>query len=169
MRWAERKFDFRGTELVVPELLKRLRGTPARVEDLVSGAAPDLLTRREGDKWSIQENVGHLITAEEIFLGRLDDFDRGAQTLRGADMSNQRTWDASFNECTMAEILADFRRARGSLVERLERMGPGDVTRSAFHPRLRVPMRICDMMFFEAEHDDYHLARISELLCKWGG
>ena len=31
------------------------------------------------------------------------------------------------------------------------------------HPRLERPMRLIDMMFFHAEHDDYHLARISEL------
>lgn len=36
--------------------------------------------------------------------------------------------------------------------------------RSAFHPRLKKQMRLVDMIFFQAEHDDYHLARISELL-----
>jgi hypothetical protein len=28
---------------------------------------------------------------------------------------------------------------------------------------LKVQMRLVDMLFFQAEHDDYHLARISEL------
>jgi hypothetical protein len=27
-----------------------------------------------------------------------------------------------------------------------------------------LPMRLVDMVFFQAEHDDYHLARISELM-----
>jgi hypothetical protein len=34
----------------------------------------------------------------------------------------------------------------------------------AHHPRLNVPMRLVDMIFFQAEHDDFHLARISELI-----
>jgi hypothetical protein len=28
-------------------------------------------------------------------------------------------------------------------------------------------MRLCDMMHFEAEHDDHHLARIEELVAKF--
>jgi hypothetical protein len=32
------------------------------------------------------------------------------------------------------------------------------------HPRLNQPMRVVDLLFFVAEHDDYHLARISELI-----
>jgi len=35
------------------------------------------------------------------------------------------------------------------------------VERSAFHPRLKKPMRIIDLAFFVAEHDDYHLAKIT--------
>ncbi len=38
------------------------------------------------------------------------------------------------------------------------------IGRSAHHPRLNRPMRILDLMVFAAEHDDHHLARISELL-----
>jgi hypothetical protein len=34
----------------------------------------------------------------------------------------------------------------------------------AIHPRLNKPMRLVDMLFFQAEHDDYHLARISDLI-----
>ena len=167
MEWTERKFDFSAAESRVPGLIERLRGTPARVEDRVSGVPGEILTRREGDRWSIQEQVGHLVTTEALFLGRLDDFDAGTATLRPADMSNQRTWDAGFNDQPIEEVLMDLRRVRSTLVDRLERMTGADFIRSALHPRLEVPMRVCDMMSFEAEHDDHHLARITGLLRKW--
>jgi hypothetical protein len=48
-------------------------------------------------------------------------------------------------------------------VERLEGFDADLFARSALHPRLNVQMRLVDMLFFQAEHDDYHLARISEL------
>jgi hypothetical protein len=38
-----------------------------------------------------------------------------------------------------------------------------DWEKAALHPRLRQPMRIVDIAYFDSEHDDYHLARISEL------
>jgi hypothetical protein len=41
--------------------------------------------------------------------------------------------------------------------------------RSAIHPRLNIPMRLVDFVFFEAEHDDYHFTRINELLKLTGG
>jgi hypothetical protein len=40
--------------------------------------------------------------------------------------------------------------------------------RSAIHPRLKVPFRLVDFVFFEAEHDDYHFTRIHELLTLLG-
>ena len=59
---------------------------------------------------------------------------------------------------------AGFRRDRMALVGRLDALEPDDFARSALHPRLNQPMRLCDMMFFQAEHDDHHLATITELI-----
>jgi len=56
-----------------------------------------------------------------------------------------------------------------SLVGRLERVNDGALTHTALHPRLRVPMNLVDHAFFVAEHDDYHLARMTELLREFGG
>jgi hypothetical protein len=49
-------------------------------------------------------------------------------------------------------------------VERLEAMDAELIERSAIHPRLKIPMRVIDLAFFKAEHDDHHMARISELI-----
>jgi hypothetical protein len=60
-----------------------------------------------------------------------------------------------------ANILLAFRRSRQSLVRRFERLPEEMVERTAHHPRLNKPMRVIDLALFIAEHDDYHLARIS--------
>ena len=78
-------------------------------------------------------------------------------------MSNRNTFSARHNDRDIESILAEFRRLRSELVTRLEKLEPGDFARSAMHPRLGKPMRICDMMYFQAEHDDHHLSRIREL------
>jgi hypothetical protein len=36
--------------------------------------------------------------------------------------------------------------------------------RKALHPRINRPIRLVDMCFFAAEHDDHHLAAIHDLL-----
>ena len=125
-----------------------------------------LTVKPPGGGWSIQENVGHLISVEELHLGRLEDYDAGAEVLRPADMKNTRTVEADYNSRGIGNILAEFRRVRGDLVARLEAMDEAAAARTAQHPRLDVPMRVCDMAFFAAEHDDFHLAVITELARK---
>ena len=164
MPWIDRRFAFDLPAALFPSLLERLRGTPARAEERVRDLAPETLRRRDGDTWSIQEILGHLIQVEVLWHGRLDDYESGRAVLRAADMEKRRTVDADYNRRDVKGILAGFRASRMQLVERLARLDEAGVERTARHPRLDVPMRVIDMVVFAAEHDDHHLARITELI-----
>ena len=161
--WFDRKFTLGLPPEALPDILERLRGTPLRLEERVSGLSPVLLTRRSNDHWSIQENVGHLVDLEHLWLGRLDDFAERKQALRAADLQNRATWDGDHNKRDVQELLGDFRRLREGFVARVEALAPAEVALPANHPRLGQPMTVVDHCFFVAEHDDHHLARISEL------
>jgi uncharacterized damage-inducible protein DinB len=163
-RWFDRTFAFDAALSAYPSLIERLRGTPARLEDRVRGLVPAVLTARVDDAWSIQENVGHLLDLEPLWALRLDDFERGAERLRPADLDNRRTHDADHNARAIEEILRAFRTERGAFVERLERYDEELIGRSSLHPRLAQPMRVIDHALFVAEHDDHHLATIADLL-----
>jgi uncharacterized damage-inducible protein DinB len=145
-------------------MIERLRGTPARLEDRVKAIPTELLTKRDGDKWSIQENAGHLLDLESLVQQRLGEYLAGAKKLHAADMSNRKTHEANHNQVSTDTILANFRSERTQLVSRLDNLAPEMFAAVAHHPRLNVPMRLVDMLFFQAEHDDYHLARISEMI-----
>ena len=163
MRWVEREFEFNLPLGVFPCVLERLRGTPARVEELVRGLPPGLLTERREGKWSAQEHVGHLYDLDELHEGRLEDYARGLEVLRAADMTNRKTEEAGHNSARLEDLLALFRAARASFVRRLESMTEEEVGRSALHPRLGRQMRVIDLALFVAEHDDHHLASVREL------
>lgn len=162
--WFERKFNFDYPAGKFPDLMERLRGTPARVEERVAGLKPDVLTRRDGDTWSIQENVGHLIDLGSLPLQRIDDILANKPVLVAADLTNRRTREANHNAADIRTLLRTFRAERGKLVARLEGLSERDWERSGLHPRLQQPMRIVDIVLFDSEHDDYHLARIGELI-----
>lgn len=168
VKWTDRTFAFDFPSDIYPELLERLRGTPARLGERVRPLPRNVLTVRDGVKWSIQEHAGHLMDLETLWMGRVDDFASGAETLRAADMTNRKTHDANHNTQDIEAILAGFRVERLALIKQLESLVPKDFARTALHPRLRQPMRLCDSMFFAAEHDDYHLARITELVQRIG-
>lgn len=166
--WIERTFRFDFPADVYPELIERLRGTPARLDERVRPLPRDVLTRRDGESWSIQEHAGHLMDLEELFAGRLDDFESGAKRLRAADMTGRETHETDHNSQDIEAILAGFRAQRLAMIKRLEASPEADYARVAQHPPLDQPMRVCDSMYFQAEHDDYHLARMTELVMKFG-
>ena len=161
--WIKRQFSFELPLGMYRNVVERVRGTPARLEDLTRSLPVEILTRREGDKWSIQEQAGHLLDLEDLGLKRLDDFEAGRETLVAADMTNQKTHEANHNAQTIENILAAFRRERMTFVHRLDNYDESIVQRTALHPRLKQKIRVIDLVFFIAEHDDHHLARISEL------
>lgn len=164
LKWTDRTFQFTFPVAVYPEMIERLRGTPARLEDRVRSIAPEILTKRDGERWSIQENAGHLLDLEPLVKQRLDEYLSGATALHAADMSNRKTYEANHNQVLMDAILTDFRAQRMQTVDRLDDLAPESFAAVAHHPRLNLPMRLVDMIFFQAEHDDFHLARISELI-----
>lgn len=167
--WVQRRFDFSLPVEMFPNVVERLRGTPARVEDKLRRLPPEIRTRRDGDKWSIQEHVGHLLDLDGLHDGRLDDFLAGLQVLRPADMTNRKTYEADHNATPVEVLLAAFRTARERFVARLDAWDESKIGLTARHPRLDQPMRVIDMAFFTAEHDDHHLTRMTELARKLGG
>jgi uncharacterized damage-inducible protein DinB len=163
--WFTRKFSFDLLPVwMYPNVVERVRGTPARLEDLTRSLPGEILTRREGDKWSIQEQAGHLLDLEPLGMSRLDDFEAGRGTLYAADLENRRTHEADHNSNSIENILASFRAKRMEFVHRLDEYDEDFVQKTAIHPRLKMEIRVLDLIFFIAEHDDHHLSRISELI-----
>lgn len=162
--WFERKFSFDLPVWMYPNVLERLRGTPARLEDRLRDLPREILVRRDGDKWSIQEHAGHILDLEDLEAKRLEDYVAQRETLTRADLQNRKTFEANHNSKEIVEILQRLRKERMGFVERLETFDEEFIARSAIHPRLQIPMRVIDLAFFKAEHDDHHMARISELI-----
>jgi uncharacterized damage-inducible protein DinB len=160
--WIDRSFDFNLPVGMFPNIIERLRGTPARLEDVINSLPGKILTERINGKWSIQEHAGHLADLEELHEGRLDDFLSGKETLRAADMSNKKTQEANHNSRQIQEILRQFRLTRINFVKRLENLDAKQAALKSIHPRLKQTMRVIDNLYFVAEHDDHHLASIAE-------
>jgi uncharacterized damage-inducible protein DinB len=165
--WIEREFTLGLPAWMFPNVIERLRGTPARVAEMTRSLAPGVLARRDGERWSIQEHVGHLFDLGWLDLARVEDFAAGREVLTAADMTNRKTHEADHNSRAFADVFADFRRERADFVRRLEAFDAEMVARTALHPRIKQPMRPTDFAYFVAEHDDHHLAAISELIRKF--
>ena len=164
LKWSDRRFTFDIPLWMYGSIVERLRGTPARVEERIRRVPGPLLLQRHGEAWSIQQNIGHLWDVEELWAQRVNDLKNGKETISPADQPGFSARALTHNEHPLDKILTGFRVARAQFVEQLESADEQLVGRSAYHQRLQGNMRLIDLAFFAAEHDDYHLAKITELL-----
>ena len=165
-RWYERQFAFAFPAELYPNICMRLRGTPARMEEIARNTSGESLKRKPDEKWSAQEHVGHLLDLEPLWLQRLEDFVLGRVELSTTDLSNRKTHEANYNSQAIEDVLADFRQERLRLVVRAGEVDPALHSRVLMHPRLQKPMRLVDHLYFVAEHDDHHLATIWQMISR---
>jgi uncharacterized damage-inducible protein DinB len=163
-KWFDRKFPAIGDNGLLPPIIERLAGTPARLDEISKGLNADQLHQKPEGKWSVQEEIGHLSDIEPLWLDRVDDLLGQASALRAADLTNRKTHDANHNAADLNALLWQFREQRGIFVKKLRSLDDGQLEHTALHPRLKTPMRIIDLAFFVAEHDDHHLACIREIV-----
>jgi uncharacterized damage-inducible protein DinB len=162
--WFERKFEFSFPVELHPNLCARLRGTPARLEEILRGRSYKILIGKPQQKWSAQEHAGHLLDLEPLWLSRVNDYVKGSDQLSEADLTNRKTHEANHNERGLEQILSDFRKTREKLLKRVDELDTPLFAFAIPHPRLKMPMRLVDHLYFVAEHDDHHLAIIWELI-----
>jgi uncharacterized damage-inducible protein DinB len=162
--WFERRFEFSFPPELLPNLCARLRGTPARLEDVLRRGSHKILIRKAREKWSAQEHAGHLLDLEPLWLARVGDYMAATGQLTAADLTNRKTDEANHNARPLEQILTEFRAAREKLLKRVDELDSSLFARPISHPRLKTPMRLADHLYFVAEHDDHHLARIWELV-----
>jgi uncharacterized damage-inducible protein DinB len=167
--WFERDFEFSFPGELLPNACARLRGVPARLEEITRNCAQEILVRKPGQSWSAQEHAGHLLDLEPLWMARVKDFIVGGTVLTKADLSNQKTHQANHNANSIEKILQNFRMERRELLRQVEGIDSTLLSRTILHPRLKKPMRLVDHLYFVAEHDDHHLARIWELVKEGAG
>jgi len=167
--WFERKFEFSFPLELLPKLCARLRGTPARLEEVLRGRSHTILigkaqVGKAQVKWSAQENAGHLLDLDPLWLAREGDYVAASDQLTVADLKNRKTNEADHNARLLEQILNEFRATREKLLKRVDELDASLFARAIPHPRLKTPMRLVDHLYFVAEHDDHHLTRIWELV-----
>lgn len=163
-KWAERKFNFDYPVGMFPYFLERLRGTLPRIEEIIKNIPEKKLEQKSNDTWSVKEHIGHLIDLEELHEGRFEDFKNELKTLRAADMTNKKTNETKHNSVSVDDLISSFRKARNHFISEFENKSEKELVATATHPRLNQPMRLVDMAFFVAEHDDLHLTMMREII-----
>jgi uncharacterized damage-inducible protein DinB len=164
--WLHRSFTFGFPIGLFPVIFSRLEGTIFRLHTLLQNADNDRCSvAKKG--WSIKQHVGHLYDLEDLWWQRLNDFIQGKEILTAADISNTKTEEARHNEKSLESLMNSFTVERQRILETVYSYDEILLNKTSIHPRLNLPFRLIDSLYFVAEHDDHHIAAISNLLRKF--
>lgn len=165
-KWFDKKFKFELSNDQFESILDKLKQKPDEIEKIVSPLSEEILNKRIDDKWSIKENIGHLIDLEELHNARIDDFTSKKEVLKPADLQNRKTEEAAHNNTDISELLKKLKEIRKHFISRLSKLDEATRDHISIHPRLNQPMRPIDMAQFVLEHDEHHIQSIKELISK---
>lgn len=162
--WFDRVFPAIEDNGLLPGIIERLEGTPTRLTEKTS-RLPYGFNRESADgKWSLKKEIGHLADIESLWFERLLQIIADNPDMIAADLTNRKTHDAPHDSKTFGELIADFKLQRERFVARLRSLKHEDLNKTSLHPRLKTPMKVIDLAFFVAEHDDHHLAQMTALI-----
>lgn len=163
--WFDRTFHFDFPLSHFPVIFSRLEGSIFRLQFILA-TADDEACSYSAEGWSVKEELGHLYDMEELWWARLQDFLDGKEMLTTADLNNTKTKEARHNEKSLEHLMQAFLLQRQRMLESIYGFDRGTLGLTSVHPRLQQPMRLNDALYFVAEHDDHHIAKISCLLRK---
>ena len=162
--WFDRKFDFNFGMEQYFHLLDRLHQAPILFEQATRLVPEEVQMLKPSGKWSIKENIGHLTVLEPLWRIRLEEIREGKGEMTPADLQNTLTGEKGFNGDPLDELLKTFALERDKTFASLEKLEESDFSKASFHPRLQQPMRIVDLLYFVAEHDQHHLDTILRII-----
>lgn len=162
--WSQRTFDYGRSLDELPVLLERVQGTTARLSNLLARQPLEKLLRGVDGKWSAMEHLGHLLTLQDRFASRVDDFEQRRPKLCDIDLRDQDPFIQGQRSRSPGDVLEEFRLKRIEFAKRLEHLHHRSLLHAAYHPCQDRTMRPMDMLLWIAEHDDHHLASVRALL-----
>ncbi len=161
MDWFERSFSFGLPKGMLPFYLERLEGTIIRIEHKVKDVDEKILSERYNDKWSVKQNIGHLAEVDQVGNKRIDEMLAGVTVLSPAVFEPQ-----DYNPWPIEKVVAYFKQSRLANLNKYRALSDLHMAKGSMHPRLKVLMTPVDLAWFDAEHDDHHLLKISDIIAE---
>jgi uncharacterized damage-inducible protein DinB len=164
-KWFDRQFPIIQDNGLLPSIIERLEGTPARLTEKINQIDFTKMSIPT-DHWSIKKEIGHLLDIEPLWLKRATQIVDNNPKMEPADLRNRKTTEANHDERDASDLVSEFKTNRQLLVDLLRHLSDEDLEKASTHPRLGTPMKIIDLAYFVAEHDDHHLAKITAMAKK---
>jgi uncharacterized damage-inducible protein DinB len=152
------------TESDLKKHLDAAEKSPKQVAAAVSGLPEKTLRYKPApDKWCILEILGHLADVEIVYAHRLRQMLADKKPVIAP--MDQDDWARSlgYMETPAPELIALYGLNRHANLRLLQRLKPGDLEKSAFHPESKKNFTVAELVERMATHGANHLAQIERL------
>jgi hypothetical protein len=146
------------------ETVNLLRETPVALANMVKELDKSLLVAKPDSKWSIQEQVGHLLTIESLWIARVDDCVMEKPFLRPWNGTNADTDAGQFNLQGISQILDDFASIRNAHMNLIDKYLPKQDEMTCHHQSKGIDLTLRAHLEMMLKHDQDHLEIILKRL-----
>lgn len=152
------------TESELKQHLDAAEKSPKQVAAAVSGLQEKVLRYKPApDKWCILEILGHLADVEIVYAYRLRQMLADKKPMIAPMDQNNWARNLGYMETPPAEMVALYGLNRHANLRLLQRLKPGDLEKSAFHPETQKNFSVADLVERLRTHGASHLQQIERL------
>jgi hypothetical protein len=152
------------TEKELKNHLEAAEKSPKQVAAAVSGLSEMVLRYKPApDKWCILEILGHLADIEIVYAYRLRQMLADKKPVIAPMDQDEWARNLGYMETPPAELIALYGLNRHANLRLLQRLKPGDLEKSAFHPESKNDITVAELVERMGAHGASHLAQIEKL------
>ena len=152
------------TERELKQHLDAAEKSPKQVAAAVSGVAEKVMRHKPSpEQWCILEILGHLGDVEIVYGYRLRQILADKKPVIAPMDQNDWARNLGYMENSPAEMVALYGLNRHANLRLLQRLKPGDLEKSAFHPETQKNFSVADLVERLGTHGASHLQQIERL------
>jgi hypothetical protein len=152
------------TEKELKNHLEAAEKSPKQVAAAVSGLSEKVFRYKPTpDKWCILEILGHLADIEIVYAYRLRQMLADKKPVIAPMDQDEWARNLGYMETPPAELIALYGLNRHANLRLLQRLKPGDLEKSAFHPESKNDITVAELVERMGAHGAGHLAQIEKL------
>jgi uncharacterized damage-inducible protein DinB len=152
------------TESELKKHFEAAEKSPKQIAAAVSGLPEKVLRYKPApDKWSIHEVLGHLADIEIVYGYRLRQMLADKKPVIAPIDQDDWARNLSHTETPPAELVALYGLNRHANLRLLQRLKPGDLEKSAYHPETKTGLTVSQLIERIANHGASHLEQIERL------
>ena len=148
---------------IYPSIKDRLNSQHLAIKELIKNLDEEFINRRpEIGKWSIQENLVHIVSYHQVFLQRMDKIIKNDNPYFERYRSEN---DANFNKLQQlisGELLIHLEEERKKVTGFIFKLNKSELQKPGTHQKFGV-MNVVEWIEFFLLHEAYHIYTIFKL------